>query len=473
MTCPGHRDVVAARGRQIAHRHDERLVLARQHQGAPDHVRGDRRSARAVDAQDDRLDAAIVRRLVDVFDERVRTGDVAAPPVARRDRPDRVDHRDLRPRAEGEGRRQRLHVVGEVGGVLVAQADVLLDLVAIQQGVDEPGRERVLGDERPLVDQRPDRLGRLLAGHRDRLHQLIEGVVVQRRRHLAVRRGEGLLGEGVDRRLVVADVDEIGGRADLVERPAQEHFVGGEALEVEHARRQEHHLLARRGEEVLLLAAVLEVGDRLLAGLAEVDDGVADFLAAGPERRAADRLHHEALHPPVRLGAADRVDQHPHRRRPLDEPIEQPGAFHLAEVAVQAEDQRRARGHARPPPGQRGREPDADRRQQRRNGNQSKNEPNASTGGHSSSLSQGAAVAATPSIEYSARGQPGWRPGRASATLRVSRPRARPHLLCGSGGMADALASGASPGNRVEVQVLSSAPLCGARRPQRRPRQPS
>ena len=33
--------------------------------------------------------------------------------------------------------------------------------------------------------------------------------------------------------------------------------------------------------------------------------------------------------------------------------------------------------------------------------------------------------------------------------------------------------SGASPGNRVEVQVLSSAPLCGARRPQRRARQPS
>ena len=152
---PRHRDVVAARGRQIAHRHDERLVLARQHQRAPDHVRGDRRAARAVHAQDDRLDAAIVGRLVDVFDERVRTGDVAAPPFARRDRPDRVDHRDLRPRAEGEGRRQRLHVVGEVGGVLVAQADVLLDLVAIQQGVDEPGRERVLGDERPLVDQLP------------------------------------------------------------------------------------------------------------------------------------------------------------------------------------------------------------------------------------------------------------------------------------------------------------------------------
>ena len=31
---------------------------------------------------------------------------------------------------------------------------------------------------------------------------------------------------------------------------------------------------------------------------------------------------------------------------------------------------------------------------------------------------------------------------------------------------------GDDPGNRVEVQVLSSAPLCGARRPQRRARQP-
>jgi hypothetical protein len=32
---------------------------------------------------------------------------------------------------------------------------------------------------------------------------------------------------------------------------------------------------------------------------------------------------------------------------------------------------------------------------------------------------------------------------------------------CGSGGMADALASGASPGNRVEVRILSSAPHTG------------
>ena len=31
--------------------------------------------------------------------------------------------------------------------------------------------------------------------------------------------------------------------------------------------------------------------------------------------------------------------------------------------------------------------------------------------------------------------------------------------LCGSGGMADALASGASGGNPVEVQVLSAAPI--------------
>ena len=33
------------------------------------------------------------------------------------------------------------------------------------------------------------------------------------------------------------------------------------------------------------------------------------------------------------------------------------------------------------------------------------------------------------------------------------------HQMCGSGGMADALASGASGGNPVEVQVLSAAPI--------------
>ena len=157
--------------------------------------------------------------------------------------------------------------------------------------------------------------------------------------------------------------------------------------------------------------------------------------------------------------------------RPLDEPIEQPGAFHLAQVAVQTEDQRRARGHARPPPGQRRREPDADRRQQRRHDDQSKNEPNASTGGHSFEPFAGRGQSRPRHRSSIAPGSsPGWRPGRASATLRVSRPRARPHLLCGSGGMADALASGASPGNRVEVQVLSSAPLRARRRRGERPR---
>ena len=39
-------------------------------------------------------------------------------------------------------------------------------------------------------------------------------------------------------------------------------------------------------------------------------------------------------------------------------------------------------------------------------------------------------------------------------------PGPRHHIqLCGSGGMADALASGASGGNPVEVQVLSAAPI--------------
>ena len=192
--------------------------------------------------------------------------------------------------------------------------------------------------------------------------------------------------------------------ADLVEGPAQEHLVGGEALEVEHARRQEHHLLARRGEEVLLLAAVLEEGDRLLAGLAEVEDGVADLLAAGPERRAADRLHDQALHPPVGLGAADRVDQRPDRRRALDEPVEQPGAFDLAQVAVQAKDERRARRARSPAARQRGGEPHPGRRQQRGDDNQSEHEPNASTGGHSFEpfSGRGQSRPCHP-IEYSAR----------------------------------------------------------------------
>ena len=248
--------------------------------------------------------------------------------------------------------------------------------------------------------------------------------------------------------------------ADLVEGAAQEHLVGGEALEVEHARRQEHHLLARRGEEVLLLAAVLEVGDRLLAGLAEVEDGVADLLAAGPERRAADRLQHQALHPPVGLGAAD-------ARRSAPAPSAGPRRTDRTARRLRPRPGRRPDGGPAPcSTGTLGPPPASDAV----NHTPAADSSEATTINPSTSQTPRRAatvraflrarpVAAMPSIEYSARVQPRpWRPGRASATLRVSRPRARPHLLCGSGGMADALASGASPGNRVEVQVLSSAP---------------
>ena len=71
-----HGDVVAARRGDVGHRGDHRLHVARQHHLAPDHVGRDRGSARAVDAQHDRLDRAVGARLAQVLDQRVRADDL-------------------------------------------------------------------------------------------------------------------------------------------------------------------------------------------------------------------------------------------------------------------------------------------------------------------------------------------------------------------------------------------------------------
>ena len=97
-----------------------------------------------------------------------------------------------------------------------------------------------------------------------------------------MRRREGPLGEDVGCGLVLADVQEIRVGADLVQGSAQEQLVPGDAGQIERTGRHEEDLIARRREVVLLVAAVLEVGDDRLARLLERDDGVANFLNLAP-----------------------------------------------------------------------------------------------------------------------------------------------------------------------------------------------
>ncbi len=69
---------------------------------------------------------------------------------------------------------------------------------------------RVLGQIRPVVDQLArDRPPGCLRPAGDRAHQLVVPVAVERPRHLAMRGREALLGEGVRRGLVVADVQQV------------------------------------------------------------------------------------------------------------------------------------------------------------------------------------------------------------------------------------------------------------------------
>ena len=154
-----------------------------------------------------------------------------------------------------------------------------------------------------------------------------------------MRRREGVLGEGVRRGLVVADVQRVRERADLVERAAQEELVARHAGEVERRRRHQEDLVARARQVELLLAAVLEVGDDRLPRALEVDDRVAHFLHLAPERGGAGRPDDDARDAPVDLGLAQRVDERAHGRRRLEELADDAARLDLLEVAAR----RRAR----------------------------------------------------------------------------------------------------------------------------------
>ena len=93
-----HRDVVAAAGGDVAHAGDDRLVDRLRL--PPDEVAGQRRTAGAVDAEDDRFDRFILRGFLQGFDDggraHRRAADQAALALAAHDRADGVDDGDLR-----------------------------------------------------------------------------------------------------------------------------------------------------------------------------------------------------------------------------------------------------------------------------------------------------------------------------------------------------------------------------------------
>ena len=179
--------------------------------------------------------------------------------LAGADHPDRVDHGDARAAIETERRRADVAVLALLEEVHLAagrQLDLVVELVLVRDIVDQPGAHGVLGQERPVVDQRAHFGFALVPAVGEPAHQLLVEIGVERLGHLAMGRRVGVLGEGVRRGLVVADVQRVGIRADLVERAAQEQLVARHAGQIERRRRHEEDLVAGGREVELLLAAV-------------------------------------------------------------------------------------------------------------------------------------------------------------------------------------------------------------------------
>ena len=172
-------------------------------------------------------------------------------------------------------------------------------------------------------------------------HELLVQVGVERHGHLPVRGGVGVFGVDVRRRLVVADVERVGKRPDLVERAAQEQLVARQTGQVERRGRHEEDLVARAREEVFLLAAELEIRDDWLARALEVEDRVAHLLDLAPERRRAGRPDHDARHPAVDLGLAQRVDERADSRLRLEELADDPTRLDLLQIAADPQHERR------------------------------------------------------------------------------------------------------------------------------------
>ncbi len=170
-----------------------------------------------------------------------------------------IDDGDLRAAAHaGAFPRHRRVVLGvDVVGAFQRRNEIV-ELVLVRDLVDQPDAQRLDRLERSLVDQRAHLRLALAAGLGDRVDELIVLTAIERLAHLLVRGREVLFEVGVDGGLVVADVQEIRIGADPVEGAAQEHFVTGDAGQIERGRRQQVDLVGHRGEEVFAIAAVLE-----------------------------------------------------------------------------------------------------------------------------------------------------------------------------------------------------------------------
>ena len=127
------------------------------------------------------------------------------------------------PRARLSERSAAAPVVLAFDRRVAAHALPVVELIFIGERVHEPGAAAPLRRETALRRERPHVLDALLAALGDAADELLVHVAIERVAHLAMGGSEGAFGQLVRRGLVVADVLEVGVRADLVERPAKKH----------------------------------------------------------------------------------------------------------------------------------------------------------------------------------------------------------------------------------------------------------
>ena len=111
-------------------------------------------------------------------------------------------------------------------------------------------------------------------------------------------------------------------------------------------------LVAGRGDEVLPLARVLEIGNGQLARFAEVQNRVVDLLHLRPQRRLhAGGIDDHGLDAGIGFGLAQVVEHRAQSRRPVAfEQLRDPFGGDFVQVVVEAQDQRRiARNRRRLP----------------------------------------------------------------------------------------------------------------------------
>ena len=190
----------------------------------------------------------------------------------------------LSSRAQAIGR--DLNVLAERDLLWLARAEFLRQVaphfVFVGERVQEPGGERLLGEERPCVNGGAHLIGRLLAGVGDAGDQVaIDGVehavhdLFALRAHLGAR-------EHVAKVLVLAGMLDLHADADLVQGGAEVHALGANALEIEGVGGVEVDAVGGGGQVVFARAGAAQVGVDGLARFAELGERGADLLQLGP-----------------------------------------------------------------------------------------------------------------------------------------------------------------------------------------------